>query len=103
MVEVGGQGTAPDPVTGCVLFKNGRVERIQSVQLDDDTTVQNRNKLHQDYWFRLLFQYRIVSVTDQAGAHAFRIFDIAKWAKLDAKQLVGERICRNESGILFLL
>jgi hypothetical protein len=48
LVELRSQSSAADPVTGCVLFENGCVERVQAVQLKDDTAVQQRGRLHRE-------------------------------------------------------
>src|SRR5229473_2251557 len=44
-----------------------------------------------------------VSVVDKAGAHAFRVFDVAEGADLHAEQLVGRYVSGHEGGVLFFL
>src|SRR5580698_5610537 len=50
-----------------------------------------------------LLQDRVISIVDEAGAHGFGVFDVAKGANLHAKQLVGGGAAGYERRILFFL
>lgn len=53
LFELDGQGAASNPIAGCILFEDGGVERVHSVQFEDDTAVQKRRTLHNNYFLRI--------------------------------------------------
>src|SRR5207244_2247998 len=52
---------------------------------------------------KLLFEDRVVAVTDEAGTDGLGIFDVGEGADLNMEELVCGRSCGHERGVLFLL